>query len=184
MPHQRKVIRDYVVSRLLNNTAAGVNVYANRVQPLISNGWMNQLPAIIVYTMDETGDIFNAAPREYERTVQLMVEIQGSAASDLDDALDAIADDVERILLRDDTLGGTVNDLRYAQTRMALRKEGETHIGACIIQFDAEYMDRRPDDAFNETLPDLNSIETQYSLSNQQDDPADRAKTLIEDLNP
>lgn len=184
MPHQRKLIRDHAVSMLMGQTAAGSKVFANRVRPLISNGWLDRLPAIVIYTLDESSEIFNAAPREYMRTVQLMVEIQARAEESLDDVLDAIADDVERILLRDDTLGGTVNDLRYAQTRMALREDGENLIGACLIQFDAEYLDERPDDEFNATLDDLNTVTTQYSLNNQQDDPDDRAETRIEGLNP
>lgn len=189
MPHQRKLIRDHAVSMLMGQTAAGSKVFANRVRPLISNGWLDRLPAIVIYTLDESSEIFNAAPHEYMRTVQLMVEIQARAEENLDDVLDAIADDVERILLRDDTLGGTVNDLRYAQTRMALREDGENLIGACLIQFDAEYLDVRPDGSdevpgFNATLPDLNTVTTQYSLNNQQDDPDDRAETRIEGLNP
>ena len=184
MAHARKLIRAAAVAKLLNQTNAGAKVYPNRVKPFTSNGWTSQLPAIVVYTLDEQADIYNAAPREYVRNVQLIVEIQASADESLDDVLDDIAEQVERLILRDDTLSGTVNDLLLVRSRMALRDEGETLIGACMIQFDAQYMDRRPDDQFNATLPDLNEVETQYSLSNAQPDPADRAKTLIEDLNP
>ena len=182
MAHQRDTIRKQVVQVLTGQTTAGDRVYANRVKPFISNGWTSQLPAIVVYTLDEQAEIFNAAPREYLRTVQVVVEIQAAADDALDDVLDDIADRVELLLLRDDTLGGTVNDLQMVRTRMALKDEGETLIGACMIQFDAEYLDRRPDDAFNATLSDMITVSTEYSLSNQQNDPADRAKTLIEGL--
>ena len=37
---------------------------------------------------------------------------------------------------------------------------------------------------FNESLPDLKSVKTEYSLGNAQPDSADRAQTIIEDLNP
>lgn len=181
MAHQRKLIRAAAVAKLTGQTDAGSRVFANRVKPFICNGWMTNLPAIVIYTMDESADIFNQAPREYERTVQLMIEIQAAADESLDDVLDDIADDVERILLRDDTLSETVNDLKLVRTRMALREEGETLIGACIIQFDAEYLDRRPDDEFNATLDDLDTVSTAYSLNNEQA-PADRANTLIEGL--
>lgn len=182
MAHQRKLIRDAAKAKLLGQTAAGARVYANRVRPLMSNGWTSELPAIVIYTMDESSEIVTAAPREYMRTVQLMVEIQASADDSLDDVLDNIADQVELILLRDDTLGETVNDLLLSRTRMALKEEGETLIGACVIQFDAQYIDARPDDDFNDTLPDLVEVQAQYSLSNEQANPADRAKTIIEGL--
>lgn len=182
MAHQRETIRKQVVQVLTGQTAAGARVFANRVKPLASNGWTSQLPAIVVYTLDEQAEILNAAPREYLRTVQVMVEIQAAADDALDDVLDDIADAVELLLLRDDTLGDTVNDLQMVRTRMALKEQGETLIGACMIQFDAEYLDRRPDDGFNATLPDLSTLSTEYSLNNAQADPADRAKTLIEDL--
>lgn len=182
MAHKRDTIRKQVVQVLSGQTAAGTRVFANRVKPFMSNGWTSELPAIVVYTLDEQADIFNDAPREYRRTVQVMVEIQAAADEALDDVLDDIADRVELLLMRDDTLAGTVNDLKMARTRMALKEQGETLIGACMIQFDAEYLDRRPDDAFNATLPDMTTLSTEYSLSNAQPNPADRAKTLIEDL--
>lgn len=56
--------------------------------------------------------------------------------------------------------------------------------GACRLIFEAEYFDRHPDDDFNDSLPNFNTLNTEYSLGNAQPDPADRAKTIIEDLNP
>lgn len=184
MSHPRTAIRKQAVAQLLGLTSAGSSVYASRVAPLISNGWQNELPAICVYTMDEGGEIFNAAPREYLRNVQLVVEIHANADEALDDVLDVIARQVENLLLQDDTLGDTVNDLRYAQTRMVIRDEGEDLIGGCRIVFNAEYLDRHPDDNFNDSLPNFNTLNTEYSLANAQPNPADRAKTIIEDLNP
>ncbi|SDI55512.1 hypothetical protein [Pseudomonas abietaniphila] len=184
MAHPRELIRKQAVAQLLGRTSAGASVFASRVAPLITNGWQDELPAIIVYTMDESGVIFNSAPREYLRTVQLVVEIHASADAALDDTLDAICRQVENLLLQDDTLGDTVNDLRYAQTRMVIRDEGDELLGGCRIVFNAEYLDRHPDDNFNDSLPNFNTLNTEYSLGNAQPDPADRAKTIIEDLNP
>lgn len=184
MAHPRTAIRQQAVGQLLGRTLAGSSVYASRVAPLISNGWQSELPAICVYTMDESGEVFNAAPREYLRTVQLVVEIHANADQALDDVLDQMARQVENLLLQDDTLGDTVNDLRYAQTRMVIRDEGEDLIGGCRIVFNAEYLDRHPDDNFNDSLPNFKTLNTEYSLGDAQPDPADRAKTIIEDLNP
>ncbi|MDH0640621.1 hypothetical protein N5D52_27230 [Pseudomonas sp. GD03860] len=184
MAHPRELIRKQAVAVLLGATGAGASVYASRVAPLISNEWQNELPAIIVYTMDETGEIFNQAPREYKRRVELVVEIHAEGNGALDDTLDSLARQVERLLLMDDTLGDTVNDLQYVRSRMVLLDQSEHLTGACRLIFEAEYFDRHPDDLFNQTLPDLNTVTTEYSLDNAQADPADRAKSIIEDLNP
>ncbi|WP_055135563.1 hypothetical protein [Pseudomonas corrugata] len=184
MAHPRELIRKAAVAALLGATNAGASVYASRVAPLISNGWQSELPAIIVYTMDEAGEIFNQAPREYRRRVELVVEIHAEGNEALDDTLDTLARQVERLLLRDDTLGDTANDLRYVRSRMVLLDQSEHLTGACRLIFEAEYFDRHPDDDFNDSLPNFNTLNTEYSLGNAQPDPADRAKTIIEDLNP
>lgn len=184
MSHPRTAIRNKVVALLLGQTNAGASVYASRVKPFLSNGWQNELPAIVVYTMDENGEIYNAAPREYLRTVEVVVEVHANADEALDDVLDAISRQVERRLLADDTLGDTVNDFTYSRTRMVIRDEGQDLIGGCRIIFDAEYLDRHPDDDFNDSLPNFNTLNTEYSLGNAQPDPADRATSIIEDLNP
>lgn len=184
MAHPRELIRKQAVAVLLGATNAGASVYASRVAPLISNGWQSELPAIIVYTMDEAGEIFNQAPREYLRKVELVVEIHAEGTGALDDTLDTLARQVERLLLMDDTLGDTVNDLQYLRSRMVLLDQSEHLTGACRLIFEASYLDRHPDDLFNETLPDFNTLGTEYSLDNAQPNPPDRAKTIIEDLNP
>lgn len=184
MAHPRELIRKQAVALLLDATDAGASVYASRVAPLISNEWQSELPAIIVFTMDESSEIFNQAPREYLRKVELVVEIHADGNGALDDTLDTLARQVERLLLMDDTLGGTANDLRYSRSRMVLLDQAEKLTGACRLIFEAEYLDRHPDDLFNQSLPDLNTVVTEYSLGNAQPNPADRAKTIIEDLNP
>jgi alpha-mannosidase len=184
MAHPRELIRKKAVELLMGATNAGVSVFASRVRPLISNTWQNELPAIIVYTMDDAGEIFNQAPREYLRKVELVVEIHAEGNDALDDTLDTLARQVERLLLMDDTLGGTANDLQYVRSRMVLLDQAETLTGACRVIFEAEYLDRHPDDLFNQSLPDLNTVATEYSLGNDQPNPADRAQTIIEDLNP
>lgn len=182
MAHPRELIRKQAVAALLGKTSAGQSVYASRIEPFISRGWEQELPAIVVYTMDESGEIWSAAPREYQRRVELVVEIHAAGDSSLDDTLDTVARQVEVALLADDTLGGTVNDLRYSRTRMVLRDEGETLLGGCRISFEAEYFDIHPTAAVDGALPDLSTVATDYSLSNEQTDPADRAKSIIEGL--
>jgi hypothetical protein len=183
MAHPRELIRKQAVAVLLGATNAGASVYASRVRPLISNGWQSELPAIIVYTMDESSEIFNQAPREYRRRVELVVEIHAEGNESLDDTLDTLARQAERLLLMDDSLGGTANDLQLKRSRMVLLDQSEQLTGACRLIFEAEYFDRHPDDLFNQSLPDLNTVTTEYSLDNAQPNPADRAKSIIEDLN-
>ncbi len=183
MAHPRETIRKKAVELLLGKTSAGFRVYASRVAPFISNEWQNDLPAVVVYTMDESAEIYNVAPREYRRTVELVIEVHANATSAMDDVLDAIARQIEQTLLADDTLGGTANDVQLSRTRMVIRDEGQELLGGCRIILDVEYFDRHPDDFFNQSLPDLNTVATDYSLANAQPDPADRAQTIIEGFN-
>lgn len=184
MAHPRELIRKQAVAVLLGATSAGSSVFASRVRPFVSNDWQSDLPAICVFTMDEASEIFNQAPREYRRRVELVVEIHAVGNEALDDTLDTLARQVEHLLLRDDTLGGTANDLEYVRSRMVLLDQAEQLTGACRLIFEAEYFDRHPDDDFNDSLPNFNTLNTEYSLGNAQPNPADRAKTIIEDLNP
>jgi hypothetical protein len=182
MTHPRKTIRDKAVSILVAaDTDVLANVFPNRVRPFLSTSWTDDLPAICVYTMDESSQIFDESPRRYKRIVQLAVEIQAKADESVDDVLDAIARQVENALLADETLDATVDDLILSESRTAIRDEGEQLIGATLLRFDATYYDYLPDGG-NAGMDDLEEMRVEYSLGGEQDNSADRAKTVIDGL--
>lgn len=193
MTHPRKVIREAAALMLVNKGEWLDRVFTNRMRPLSARpsprSDRSQLPALIIYTRNEKAEIFNVAPREYKCTVDVIIEIVADATDGVDDLLDSMAETVERILGRDDTIAGTADDCVYTGTDMTIIDDKvERAIGAVAMTFQATYYRNAPDgiDApdggYNATLPDMTSVHVDYSLDNEQDDPRDRAQTHIEGL--
>lgn len=188
MTHQRQLIREAAAALLVDQGPWQDRIYRNRMRPLSQlpgqRSARSKLPALVIYTRNEQAEVFNVAPRTYRCTVELVFEYIADDSDTLDDQLDDGAEIIERIIGRNDTLSGTANDSEYSSSQLAFSDQGERNLGSIILTFAVEYDREAPDGDFNDTLDDFDKLETQYSLNNQQDDPADRAKTFIEDLNP
>lgn len=137
----------------------GPPVYTNRAEPLISTSWQQDLPAIVIYTLDETAQpAWDAMNRTYKRTAQLAVELNVAADANTDDALDDLAELVENAITQDDSLGGTCSELVLVGARCGIKSEGEQMTGVCLLLWDAVYYDSLPRTS---TLPDLTGITTE-----------------------
>ena len=148
--HPRKLIRDAAGAAL---AGLGVPVYLNRATPLISNSWQDDLPAAIVYALDESARVIDqGGSTRYMRTLQLAVEINVSATVDADNALDSYCELVENLITQDDSLGGVCDRLVLTNTRLALRSESDTIIAAAVIFFDVTYLDSLPRTSVLDTL--------------------------------
>lgn len=187
MTHQRQIIREAAVLMLVDKGPWLDRVFTNRMKALSQrptargDAARSQLPALIIYTLNETASVFNAAPLEYKCTVQLMIELVADANDNVDVVLDDMCETVERILGRDDTILDTANDCTYTGTQLTIVAEGaERAMGGAALSFDVNYYRMAPDEGYNETLPDLDTVHVEYSLDNEQTDPRDRAKTHIE----
>ncbi|MGD9664616.1 MAG: hypothetical protein AB7U34_05375 [Novosphingobium sp.] len=134
MTTTRKTIRHAIKDALLNNTSAGAHVYASRTRPIPATS----LPAILVYTNNEAVEIFNESPREYRRTLTLGIEIAARADEALDDTLDDIAQEIERILSENQTPGGA-DTLLLTGAEIVLTKDGDNQHGSCVLTYDAIY---------------------------------------------
>ncbi len=131
----RREIRAAVVERLRGlHLDFGQRVYQNRIRPL----WPKGLPTVVIYTLREEVEVANVAPRQYERTLELVVELcaklpapaDGSldvvqTGDGLDDLLDGLAREVEERLERDQTLGGLVQDLQHKRFEFEPVDNGE-----------------------------------------------------------
>ncbi|MFH0750669.1 MAG: hypothetical protein V2B17_02420, partial [Chloroflexota bacterium] len=105
--HQRAVLRNAVVAALkAASTSAEQRVFASRMTPYQRVG----LPAVSVYTLSETSDDQQTAPRELKRAAQLVIEAVLEQTAEVDDALDAMALELERALHADPTFGGACSD--------------------------------------------------------------------------
>lgn len=162
MASRRSEIRQRVAELLKGKTLAGDRVFSNRA----SATWSEELPIIAVYTRGEIVEDQNTAPREYKRTIDLVIEVVAegpevdptnpnpSDKTPAEDVLDEICDSVEKELGRDDRLGETLNLLgeRVALVDQTVlqgilfdfQSEGVRPQGSAIMTFNVIYKEFVP----------------------------------------
>lgn len=141
-----------------------------------------QLPAILVYTSEEPAKKANEAPRELERTAQVVIEamVEGAPGSELDDALDAIALQIEQAMNLDETIGGKASDSLLASTDSDVLEEGNRIVGVIRLVYGATYFSNVPWPE-DQTLEDLETVTVKTSLSNAVH-PTNQAQDQLEGL--
>ncbi len=145
MAHQRKLIRDALVCRLISaGTMAERRVFGSRAAALFPK----ELPAILVYSKSEQVEISVESPREYKRNLVVSVELVAQADSEdmLDDVLDDFASQVETAIFSEETFGGVVSDTILSDTEMEILSDGEKPIGAVKVSLLMPYYQRLPGD--------------------------------------
>lgn len=167
--HPRILIRNKFVELLDGFTDCEDKVYKNRARPFINmTGWVAQLPAMVVYTDNETSVLYNVAPQCYQRKVTVSVEIHANADEDTDDLLDHIAEQVE-VLISRFTWESIDMEFNLAGTQMAVRDLGGERIaGACAIAFEITYYSNLPDDAKADSLDDFLTAHNTYKVGDAE----------------
>lgn len=170
MTHPRTEIREAVKTALLNNTIAEDRVYSNRPNPITQQASARQgrteFPAILIYTTTESSVISNEAPREYRRTVEIVVEC-GKAidpSTELDEQLDDFARVVEGLLLVDDTLGGKAADLRLTGTSTGIVDQGQKLLGVVALTLEADYYEFFPGENLPAAPGDFVTLQAEYDV--------------------
>lgn len=111
MTHPRQTIRESLVTLLTGLPLTGSRVYGSRLSPVEEGS----LPALRIYAdSEQASPLVIHAQTTRERDITYRIEIVARANADLDDALDAIAAQVEGALVAaaDSTwLGGTLGAL-------------------------------------------------------------------------
>lgn len=136
--HPRKLIRQAVVAQLMGATAADARVFKAREVPFKAN----ELPALAVYTPDEEIETDrSSAPRELERSLQLVVEAvtASGAPSDVDDTADDLSAQVEAAMDADPRLGGTATDTLLTRVESDVFSEGGKNHGLVRMTFTVFY---------------------------------------------
>lgn len=146
MAHKRKQIRESVVALLKADSALTAlvpvaQIYESRVETI----WKTKIPAVAVYTRNETSDDFNQYDRILDRTLELAVEIvvDGTPdAANIDDQLDAIAEAIENILLNSSNLvnSNIWQDIAYSGFEATFLGEGSKQVGAGRMEFEIKYL--------------------------------------------
>jgi hypothetical protein len=178
MLHQRQVIREAARDALRGRTAAGARVYETRVVPLRKL----ELPAVSVYTLEEEVDPASSstAPRELKRTVDLAIEALVKQGDNVDDAIDAIALEIERAMHADPTLGGAASDSVLASTEIDVLEESDRVVGMARLVYSVTYYTWAPDSA-DVALPDLSTVGIRHDLGGAVHED-DEARDTIEGL--
>lgn len=178
--HPRQDIRHALKTILLAaNTAADENVYPCRKTSLWES---EELPAICVYTARETAAKFSEAPRRYERTVQASIEaiVQGSTEEEVEDALDAIALEIEDLMddnrylvidvapedAEEPQMEAQAADSTLIQSSSEIKKEGEKFVGGIVLVYQIIYYTDSPSGISSLGDPqDLKSAGITYKVS-------------------
>lgn len=135
--HQRQNIRDAIVTAL---AGISVPVSVGRVYP----DHVEALPSVNVVTADEEvaeSRVMNPnVSAQWIQTRDLSFEIECRALADPpDDAIDAIALEVEQALGADETLGGEVEIIEYTGSTGELAGDLEKPAGLRTLLYTANY---------------------------------------------
>ena len=116
MAHVRKAIREHVVTTVTSLSTTGSNVYETRYFPLQTGN----LPALIVYTLDETIEDYTIGQntRTQFRALNLIIEAHCRGTANIDDTLDTIAEEVEEAMVTDISRGGNAKDTKLVSTEV------------------------------------------------------------------
>ncbi len=166
--HQRQIIREAVHAALLNNTSVGTKVSKNR-QLTYREG---QLPAIDLANNSDDVDPASAdtAPLELFHTYSLDVRVRVAVTDEADNAMDALAEEIEPLMHADPFFGGAAggNGSRLTGTTFNIGAEGELDIGLMVLKYDFQYYtDAQP------VLSGMDDFNTAYATHKQGADQAD-----------
>ncbi len=181
--HERQAIREAVIDQLIGdspyNTSAGLRVTKSRMAPHAQA----QLPAISVYTDDESVDPASrmTAPRELKRTVQLAIEAWVVADADVDDALDAIALQIETAMDADLEFDETAYSSVLASTETGIKLDGNRPMGAVRMVYTVVYHTDLRTSVADAAMDEFDEAGINFDLSSDQDED-DQASDLLEDI--
>lgn len=177
MAHQRKLIRKAVEDALkAANTVAGARVFGNRARQIMPK----EIPCILVYTKNETAEVFVESPREYQRHLALSLELvaQAEKEEDLDDVLDDFCEQVERAMFVDETFGKLATDTLLVDTEIEILTEGVNPVGAAKLTFSIPYTQQLPD-GLDLTLDDLARIDVKIDPASDDQTSHEMSEDLI-----
>lgn len=133
--HVRRQIRDAIITQLTGSTNALNNVYSMRVYPISKDS----LPAIIVYTKEETAENETIGDPTSVRDLVAVVEIYVKQQNDPDREIDLITEQVEAILGIDNDLNGTAKFIEYQGIDIEHSGEGDNAAFVASMQYSIIY---------------------------------------------
>ena len=137
MSHVRQQIRDRVATRVTGLPTTGSSVYKMRRYALDDA----KLPAICVYTMDESSTLITIGSRTLRRVINVAIDItiKGSSTT-VSDTLDTICVSAEEAMAADFTLNGLAKSSVLTSTEIDVNVEGEKSIASARLVYAVEYI--------------------------------------------
>lgn len=137
MAHVRKQIRDRVAALVTGLPTTGANVYKMRRYALDDA----KLPAICVYTMDESSSLITIGSRTLNRTINVAVQAFAVGSSTtISDTIDAICVEVEEAIAADFQLNGLAKSCVLTESQIDISVEGEKSVGNVSLIYSVDYV--------------------------------------------
>lgn len=137
MSHVRQKIRDRVATLVTGLPTTGSSVYKMRRYALDDA----KLPAICVYTTDESSSLITIGSRTLRRVINVVVDIiiKGSSTA-VSDSLDTICVSAEEAMAADFTLNGLAKSSVLTSSEIDVNVEGEKSIASARLVYAVEYV--------------------------------------------
>lgn len=137
MSHVRTQIRDRIATLVTGLPTTGNSVYKMRRYALDDA----KLPAICVYTTDESSSLITVGSRTLRRVINAIVEIYAKGASaTISDTIDGICVSAEEAIAADFSLNGLAKSCVLTSTETDVNVEGEKGIGTARLVYAIEYV--------------------------------------------
>lgn len=139
-PRPTRILADLEARLKLATTVAGDNVERSRDKEMDEA----ELPIILLFAQDLVAreDAFLGMPRTYLRAMKLGIAAMLPFQAGLDDALYLIADQVEAVVLADETHGGQASQTQWERTRYDWTTQNvNTPYGWAELEFTVYYRD-------------------------------------------
>lgn len=136
MANNRSAIRQAIKTLLVDETDALANVYTSRTSLL----WKSELPAILIFTEQESAVPESMRNTRSIRTLQVTIHAKLEASEDVDDDVDTLVAEIEVLMTSDSSLGGTVLGSSLTNTETRVESEGEKDIGVAVLTYECKYV--------------------------------------------
>lgn len=149
MAHLRTKIRTALATALTGLTTTGPRVYKSRIYPLEQD----KLPALLIYSNNESAEATGrCVPRVINKSYLVDVVAVARATADLDDAIDAICEEVEIALATPcvelDAIATT--DIALLRTTLEFDGAAEIPVGRARMTYRVDY--KSPENEPSRTL--------------------------------
>lgn len=179
MASQRKIIRKKIQEILKGKTDVGDRILTNQGTPT----WDKELPVIIIYPKNESVTMFNQAPRELRKDLEVVLEVIAKGPEILEDIekptvedqLDDILEQIECALSPDQTLGDVTDNHVLTNVDFEFAADGGFLIGHARVTYTVTYVEFSPKSIDKQSgVTDFVTAQVSYKVGHHDSEPDDQ----------